>query len=169
MGCSAKAVANYFLDLAEEKEEPLTPLKVQKLVYIAHGWYLALSKEALISDEYAEAWQYGPVFPSIYYEFKWFGSNKITDRAEELVSFNQLSGTWKKIIPLVPSQDKITCTFLDRIWKVYSPYNAIVLSEMTHEEGTPWSLTKEEDDKINAHIPNCRIKEYYEKRLKDSE
>ena len=36
----AKAVANYFLEKAEQEGKPITPLQIQKLVYIAYGWYL---------------------------------------------------------------------------------------------------------------------------------
>ena len=40
MGYSAKAVANYFLSKYGRKKG-ITPLKIQKLVYIAHGWHMA--------------------------------------------------------------------------------------------------------------------------------
>jgi uncharacterized phage-associated protein len=38
---------------------------------------LAINKEPLI-DERVEAWNYGPVIPSLYHEFKNFGSGAIT-------------------------------------------------------------------------------------------
>lgn len=39
----ACAVANYFIDKAEEDLIfDLTPLKLMKLVYISHGWCLAI-------------------------------------------------------------------------------------------------------------------------------
>lgn len=40
-------VANFFLDRAEEEGFPLTQLKLMKLVYIAYGWHLAITGEAL--------------------------------------------------------------------------------------------------------------------------
>ncbi len=63
MGYSAQAVANCFLDLANKENKEITPLKIQKLVYIAHGWFLAVTDKPLVDDEFVEAWQYGPVFP----------------------------------------------------------------------------------------------------------
>jgi len=44
-------------------------MKLQKLVYYAHGWHLALNNEPLI-DEQVECWQYGPVISSLFHEFK---------------------------------------------------------------------------------------------------
>ena len=82
MGYSAKAVANYFL--AKYGKHGITPLKMQKLVYLSHGWYLAFYDEPLVDDEYAEAWRYGPVFDSLYHEFKHRGRLPITNPARDI-------------------------------------------------------------------------------------
>jgi uncharacterized phage-associated protein len=60
-----KAIANYFIARAAADGKRLTPLQLIKLVYIAHGWYLGLTGEPLINEP-PEAWQYGPVIPSLY-------------------------------------------------------------------------------------------------------
>ena len=69
---SALAIANFFL----ENHKSISPMKLQKLVYFAHGWNLAISNNPLIKEP-IEAWDYGPVISTIYNEFKLFGgSNK---------------------------------------------------------------------------------------------
>src|SRR5215467_7486621 len=88
MAYPAKAVANEFLYLAKEERRPVTPMQLLKLVYFAHGWYLALTGERLI-DERVEAWKYGPVVPSIYHEFKRFGNEPITEYATETKVMNR--------------------------------------------------------------------------------
>ena len=40
-------------------------VKVQKLLYYAQGYHLAIHREPLFDDE-IQAWQYGPVVPSVY-------------------------------------------------------------------------------------------------------
>ena len=68
------AVANWFI----ENLSKITPLKLQKLIYFAHGWHLAIRDQPLI-DELVEAWEYGPVIPNVYHEFKVFGNQPITE------------------------------------------------------------------------------------------
>ena len=54
---NAIAVANYFIDKAKADGVPLTHMKLQKLIYFAHGWHLALYGEPLI-DEEIQAWEF---------------------------------------------------------------------------------------------------------------
>ena len=68
-----KAIANYFLDLARAQEKALTPLKIQKLVYFANGWHLAIKGVPLINEQ-VEAWRFGPVIPSLYTHFERMGN-----------------------------------------------------------------------------------------------
>ncbi len=54
---SAKLVANYFLKKAAAEGVTLDPMKLQKLVYIAHGWHLGLLGAPLLRSP-IEAWTY---------------------------------------------------------------------------------------------------------------
>src|SRR6267143_2519586 len=133
---SAKSVANYFLELASSKGQGLSPMKLQKLVYFAHGWHLALFHKPLI-DERVQAWRYGPVIPSVYHEFKRFGAQSITGTATDL----DKNGLY---LPLIPEEDKQTRAFLNRIWDVYAKFSGVQLSNMTHAPGSPWAIAWDE-------------------------
>ena len=166
MGYSAQAVANCFLDLAQKEGKEITPLKIQKLVYLAHGWHLALTEgDPLVDDELVEAWQYGPVFPSLYFELIDFGKNPITRKAQEY-RFDESTEEWLSWNPYIRPSDSYTNGFIEHIWKLYKGYSAVQLSTKTHETDSPWSQISKETNIKNAHIPNDIIKEYYEKRLK---
>ena len=157
MGYSAKAIANYFL--SEYGKHGITPLKMQKLVYLAHGWHLAFHDEALIDDEYAEAWQYGPVFSSLYHEFKHRGRGPIIDPATE-VDFED----FKETIPKVRRSDERTSRLLDEVWKVYGERSGLELSRITHRPGSPWEETwKKTEGRKNVNINDEVIKKYYKK------
>jgi len=137
MPYEAKAIANYFIDLAKRDGRELTPMKLQKLIYFAHGWSLAIYGKPLI-DEQVEAWRFGPVISSIYHEFKRFGSQSITDYAKgiELDKGNILNS--RIVVPEVRPDDAETKALLDKIWEIYGGYTAVQLSNATHLPGTPW-------------------------------
>jgi uncharacterized phage-associated protein len=77
------AVANEFLTIARSKGTPLTPMKLQKLVYFAHGWFLALNPGQPLISERVEAWKYGPVIRALYSQFRDYGDASIEALAFE--------------------------------------------------------------------------------------
>lgn len=71
------ACANYILDSLQPRGiDDLTNLKLQRLLYFAYGIHISLYNERLF-DEPIQAWRLGPVVPSVYREFKAFGSSPI--------------------------------------------------------------------------------------------
>jgi uncharacterized phage-associated protein len=147
----AKAIANYFLTKSFETGIPLSPMKLIKLVYLAHGWNLGLSSKPLITDS-VQAWKYGPVIRSLYREFKEYGNSTITELATE-------DGN----IPIVP-ENAPEILLLNKIWESYSPLSATQLSSLTHEKDSPWYKTWHENDgksELGAIIPNDLIGDYY--------
>ena len=62
-GHDSVAVANQFILIANKHGNPIrSATKLSKLIYIAHGYYLALRGKSLIKDG-IEAWAYGPIVP----------------------------------------------------------------------------------------------------------
>lgn len=173
--CSSKAVANYFLDIAERDGKTLNPMKLQKLVYIAHGWHLAIRRYPLIRES-VEAWKYGPVIADLYHEFKKFGNMPITERATEIKSSRTTGGVFSIRISIEePTVDRCaddpedTGRFLDRVWDVYRDFTAVQLSNMTHEPGTPWHETRQRyRNKRSVSIPDETIEAYYRKRVEQN-
>ena len=166
MGYSTKAVANYFL--ANYGKHNITPLKIQKLVYLAHSWNFAYKEDPLIEDEYAEAWRYGPVFPSLYHEFKHRGRLPIIELATKIKVEDLFSeGTKIKFeTPEIPKTHTTTRKFLDKIWEVYGGWSGSQLSELTHREGTPWKQTIDEHGaKTNANIADKIISEFVKNKV----
>ena len=156
---SAKAVANYFLDLAKAKGESLDPMKLQKLVYFAHGWFLAVHGKPLLNEE-VQAWDYGPVIATLYHEFKDYGSGPIDDYAYEF-SPTALEK------PVIPPEDQGTIAVLNRIWEVYGKYSGIQLSNMTHAVGAPWRKALDGREGLRSvSIPNDLIREHFVAKAK---
>ena len=69
----ANMVADFLLCESRDRGENLTNLKLQKLLYYAQAWYLALYNVALFEEDF-QAWVHGPVLYSQYCRFcdwKW--------------------------------------------------------------------------------------------------
>lgn len=154
---NALAVANYFIHKAQETNDNLTPMKLVKLVYIANGIYLGLKDEPLI-DEAVQAWKYGPVIPSVYHTFKIYGGQKITSPATILPGINDTEYALR---------DKGLEPFLDKVWGVYGKFDGIYLSAITHQSGTPWSVTWSTGGSIRREtvIDNSLISSHYKELL----
>ena len=66
---SVYEVANRFIEIYNNKREKLSNRKLQKLVYLAYGFYLVFENKKLF-DEKFEAWPHGPVCKKLYDEIK---------------------------------------------------------------------------------------------------
>jgi uncharacterized phage-associated protein len=156
MSFLAKAVANEFIELAGGRD--LSPMKLQKLVYFAHGWYLAITDRALIQEN-VEAWQFGPVIPELYQEFKRYGSGDVSKPSVE-------RGDGCYYVPRVanlqddPDADR-AMEVIRSVWDHYGKYSAIKLSNATHMAGTPWSHCYSPMNLSAAVIPNEEIADYF--------
>lgn len=135
----------------------MTAMKIQKLVYYAHGWSLATTGRPLI-DEAVEAWKYGPVIPSLYHEFKKYGSGSITEKATAVEYCDSVSNPVRLVTPSVT--DTETMDLLNAVWEAYGDLSGIQLSNLTHQPGSPWSEIYRTgrrsidipDDVIKAHF-----------------
>jgi uncharacterized phage-associated protein len=156
---SALAVANWFIENLPET----TPLKLQKLIYFAHGWHLALKGKPLI-DDVVQAWDYGPVVQSVYHEFKQFGKSPIPSFAFATTVDLDNEGDLRIVTPRIPRDDGDTQKFLIRVAEVLGKFSGLQLSASTHKEGTPWADTVQSNPgRKYVVIPDERIKAYFEK------
>src|SRR4051794_29818552 len=79
---TADQVADYFLaHVDEESGDNITHLKLQKLLYYAQGFHLAIQGEPLFAEP-IEAWEHGPVVCRVYHKVKYCGNRPI-DRPDD--------------------------------------------------------------------------------------
>lgn len=155
----ARVVANTFIRIAAETNEQLTNMKLIKLVYIAHGWYLGITGTPLIAEK-AQAWTYGPVIPSVYGAWQSF-------RGEPIDRYHFFFNPDTEEMEVATVENDADFRFLRQIWDGYGRFNAAQLSAMTHLEGTPWDAVwkaRQKDGQISV-IEDEDIAEYY-RRLK---
>lgn len=155
---NATSIANFFIRKGIEERKLVDQMKVQKLVYFAHGWYLAITNKPLISEA-VEAWRFGPVIPSLYHSLKHSGNQAINHIIDEQAD--------SKL-----DNDSELNAYLTGVWNLYAPFSGIQLSNMTHEEETPWAkISKEFNNQIpvDKDIDNEAIKQYFLNQQKETQ
>jgi uncharacterized phage-associated protein len=167
---SASSLTNYLLNYDSLKNK-LTNLHLQKVIYLIHGFTLAIANISIINhsfDECIEAWKFGPVIPSIYHEFKHLTDNPIGNEKESIVTsaidvdFPQffkpiLSNTEVKQILVKQISDWVITNIITNN-NTLRPASKLV--ELTHLEGSPWHQVFQEGKK-HIEIENNRIQDYF--------
>lgn len=140
-------IADFFLS-----KDSLTPKKLQKLVYYAYAWFIALNNENedeitnVLFNEQPEAWIHGPVFPSLYDRYKGYNWNEIEKKEIDSSKLN-----------------KDLKAFLNDAWMKFGKFSADELEYMTHQEG-PWARARNNiahTMRSNEKISNRDIFIYY--------
>lgn len=118
---TASDIANWFLGAIDrDAGDAITHLKLQKLIYYAQAWSLALPKRGYpLFDENMQAWAHGPVAESVFHEHK--------------------GNSWDALpapdtVPDIAPDDE---AHLQEILSVFGEYSAKQLERMTHSEA-PW-------------------------------
>ncbi len=146
MAYDARSVANELLKIAKSAGRKLTNTQVQKLVYIAHGYSLAILNRSLIRQR-VEARRYGPVIPDLYHALRQYGAGVVTEPIA-LISREQFSETDRVLLSSVES--------------AYSQFSGPQLSTLTHREGTPWREVYQPGASFNNnYIPDDLIKRHH--------
>ncbi|MFS6937442.1 Panacea domain-containing protein [Neisseria animaloris] len=138
-------VANYIVRRANEKQNPVTHLKLQKLLYYVVAMYFQKYDRRLI-DEDVVKWQYGPVVKSVYHQFKILGSLKITELSEYIESIDSpFSVKWADVHDRVQrlERDNDFKIVADKVIDDLLESNAFKLVDITHAEPA-WYNYKDE-------------------------
>ena len=124
-----------------EHGDTISNLKLQKMLYYMQGFHLAFFGTPLFEEE-IKAWQYGPVVPSVYEEYKRYESKAI-DLPEG------------PVIELTEEEEAV----FDNVYDEYNQFSAVALMKMTHEE-SPWRSTE-----ISQVIDKEKIKQFFKTQI----
>jgi uncharacterized phage-associated protein len=133
------------------------------LVYIAHGWNLALRGEPLVSDD-IEAWKYGPVMPELFSLLKIQIEKRGIPAGE---SIND-AAVYSSDMPLSITDREINPSIQILLNKVYVRFRDLTgqeLSALTHETDTPWYRIWDNGEGRDRKIEDADTKAYYEKKI----
>ena len=147
---NTQVVANTFLYRAFKENISVTPMKLQKLIYFLYREYAQESGEQLFSEQF-ETWKYGPVLPSVYYEFQGYDENTIDRFARDAQGDVQ-------ILNLDHNSELKSC--FNKIWNRYKHHSGPDLSNITHRSGTAWYKAKQQGNPTLKFEDIINDKEY---------
>lgn len=136
---SAVDVAWSLLKHAKEQGKCFSNLQLQKLTYVCHGLSLAHFQRPLVVDD-VFAWKFGPIVPSVYFRFKSYGSNVITEQCD---------------VVLDHESESIVKDVVSQLGHLTGPQ----LVDLTHREGSPWHQVW--DGTHQKVIPDHLIQAHY--------
>lgn len=130
---SGQALCNTILKKSFDENIPVSPMKLQKLIYFIYRDYLQKTGAPLFTEEF-QTWQYGPVLRSVYDEFKTFKAKPITRFAKTAND---------EVYVINESVDPALGASINSVWNRYKYQDGIALSRITHREGSAWRIAFE--------------------------
>lgn len=131
-----------------------TPQKLNKLIFLINGYYLAFYDKPLIKET-SQAWKYGTIIESTYHKYRKVGNNEIPKEK-----------FCKKLI------DKKDRKFIDLVLNTYKNLSGVQLSTLTHSKNSPWEITWNKVIKgevENLNISEGLIKNYYKNIINEKQ
>lgn len=122
--------------------DTISNLKLQKLVYYAQGFHLAMFGEELFPEEIV-SWEHGPVVERLYFKYNEYGSLVIPE--PESVNLSNFSEPQIEL--------------LNEVYDVYGQFSAWKLRNLTHSE-RPWIETPR-----NTVIPKGLLQDFFKTLL----
>lgn len=145
------SLAGYLIYLRDQESfyYSLSPMKLQKLMYYCHGMhYKRLNRQLIDTGNMFKAWDYGPVIPDIYQQYKVYGSNDIPVDCVSVTDI-ELTAEEKNII--------------EEVWNKLKHYSAYDLANATHKE-PPWRVTYNNGAGRGADITEEQIISFFTRR-----
>lgn len=131
----------------------LSNLQMQKILYVAQMFYMGQNNGQLLINAFFEAWDYGPVLPVLYHEFKYFGNRPVAEHSLEEYEC---------------ATDPNQRGFLQETVSTLGRFGASALIAVTHKENGAWRKHYKQGVR-GIVIPNEDILEEYTQLIKESE
>ena len=139
----ALSVARYIIERCNSQNLVISNLKLQKILYFVQAEFLVVRNRPCFAEE-IEAWDFGPVVPEVYQEYKIFGGANIPVIGRTLR-------------PTIVSRDDQE--LINGIVDECARYSASALVDITHRQ-FPW---KDAYRRGHSNVISKRsIQEYFE-------
>jgi len=147
-------IANEFIRLAAGEGNAFTQMHLQELVYIAHGWCLALTGQPLTGDR-PEATEHGPEYRILADALASSGAQRV----ESIIgASNSKSKTTKtEAVVLDEALEPDERAIVVQVYANYGRRSTAELAALTRGENTPWAHTFAGGSGIGRDVSHRRI------------
>ena len=139
-------VSRYIINYSNKKDYGISNLKLQKVLYFVQAYFLIQTGHPCFKEK-IEAWDFGPVVPVAYSEFKGFAGMDIpTVKSYIVFDENDIWNT-KRIEfeeNCIDNEDKV---LINKVVDKFSDYSATDMVKLTQHQ-TPWV------DAIHSNLSN---------------
>ena len=155
-------VCRYIINYSNREDYGVSNLKLQKLLYFIQVYFLMNSKEnEPCFGERIEAWDFGPLVPVAYHEYKQYGSTDIPP-VESYIDFD-VDNPWSASMTeydedCICDEDK---KLINAVVKKLADYSATDLVDITHRQA-PWKDVYVQHE--NNEITIDSIRKYFSER-----
>lgn len=111
----------------------ISNISLNKLVYLTQVEALKENPSAPLFNDPMQAWDYGPVVPNVYHEFKHYGRNRVLHPGGQ--------------VDLSETEEAQANRLIDKVMDKFGDLTAFDLVELTHQKGGAWR---------NVYVPNKR-------------
>ncbi len=123
---TTQKLCNWFILQSTQAGKPLSPVKLNHLAILTNWWYLHRHGEFLLNES-VEAWEKGPVLPTIYHEYKDESPHGIIEHPSRRQPAPE------------PEELEALGAFLQYIWTLYGKYTAQQLARINTAPTSPWN------------------------------
>lgn len=147
-------IARFIINYCNTENITISNLKLQKLLYFVQAYFLITHDEPCFREN-IEAWDFGPVIPEVYHEFKQYGSGNIP-RIDRYIVYNNDNYYYEAYNADVISENDQH--LIQDVINEFRGYTATDLVKLTHSQD-PWSNVYVPG--ANNVITNTSIEEYF--------
>ena len=145
MGYNVLDVCRYVINYSNKHDYGISNLKLQKVLYFIQAYFLTnKTSHTPCFNEKIEAWDFGPVVPEAYHEYKQYGSGDIPTIKSYILFDNENIWNSKRVLcndDVITNEDK---NLIDKVVDKFSDYSATDLVSLTHRQ-SPW---------IDVYVPH---------------
>ncbi len=157
MAYPVNKIADYIIEYAANKKDPINNLKLQKVLYYLEARFLVEKRISLFKED-IEKWRYGPVVPKVYFRFNHLGAEAIESvpidfdfmlLLDDSFTFDDIEPKERNFSFSSEDEEMIVNT-IESLWK-YDPFSLV---DETHKHRT-WL---EDEKRILAGVKNIKYK-----------